>query len=592
MALRTYRYKREEAAALKKINEKLPSTATQVATAGGHVVDYDIEETDVSDLDDVMSSLGFTNIATDPTDDPVADVDLPPFSAAEIYESNDTGTLYNLTMDVWAKWTSVTAGNDTGTALALADGTNNKIIIGADGGGLYHISAHMSVMVSNGSLTSLAVYLNGARRDDIRTADEKSSNKRLDLSCTGLLNLVSGDELELFFMMDTGTPSLTVYRANLNVSRGGGGSGGGGAGGHTIQDEGSGLPARSNINFLGTGVTAVDNAGNDATDVTIPGGGGGGPADQTVVVARRTTTYAATASWTDITFDATDIENDTSTIEHDNTDTDRIQIKETANYLIVLDAHFATVGSSDPEAQLKVNDSTVIPGSYMQTAPGSNNTYAATPISIVCACTAGDWISLQVKDAAASSTLQIDAALSIVQLKGTQGAQGPAGSGGGGASLFYADQLDNPVTGDWPVNALAPAVADGNNSGLTIRQYDDTTELGVGFSIFIPSGKTNIIIRLKSRADVGAADDVVPKLYNRDIPDADTITAWSSGTDLAAISMTVAEDFHYDEETISLSTLGATAGETVQFELTRNTGAGGDTLSGHWLLLEIQVDFS
>lgn len=45
----------------------------------------------------------------------------------------------------------------------------------------------------------------------------------------------------------------------------------GGAGGHTIQDEGSGLTARTNLNFVGEGVTATDDAGNDASIITIPG---------------------------------------------------------------------------------------------------------------------------------------------------------------------------------------------------------------------------------------------------------------------------------------------------------------------------------
>lgn len=38
---------------------------------------------------------------------------------------------------------------------------------------------------------------------------------------------------------------------------------------HVLQDEGVSLPARSKLNFLGTGITATDNVGNDATDVTI-----------------------------------------------------------------------------------------------------------------------------------------------------------------------------------------------------------------------------------------------------------------------------------------------------------------------------------
>lgn len=64
-----------------------------------------------------------------------------------------------------------------------------------------------------------------------------------------------------------GSVSISGNKATINIS-------GGGSGGHTIQDEGSGLTARTNLNFVGAGVTCADDAGNDQTDCTIPGGGG------------------------------------------------------------------------------------------------------------------------------------------------------------------------------------------------------------------------------------------------------------------------------------------------------------------------------
>jgi hypothetical protein len=50
-------------------------------------------------------------------------------------------------------------------------------------------------------------------------------------------------------------------------------SGGGGSGGHTIQDEGVSLAARTKLNFVGAGVAAVDDSANDRTVVTINPGG-------------------------------------------------------------------------------------------------------------------------------------------------------------------------------------------------------------------------------------------------------------------------------------------------------------------------------
>jgi len=47
----------------------------------------------------------------------------------------------------------------------------------------------------------------------------------------------------------------------------------GGGGGHTIEDEGTPLTQRTKLNFVGAGVTVTDDAGDDATVVTVTGGG-------------------------------------------------------------------------------------------------------------------------------------------------------------------------------------------------------------------------------------------------------------------------------------------------------------------------------
>lgn len=58
-------------------------------------------------------------------------------------------------------------------------------------------------------------------------------------------------------------------------------------GGHVIQDEGVSLTQRTNLNFVGAGVVASDDAGNDATVITIPGGGGGLSATQEVLAGAQ-----------------------------------------------------------------------------------------------------------------------------------------------------------------------------------------------------------------------------------------------------------------------------------------------------------------
>jgi hypothetical protein len=77
---------------------------------------------------------------------------------------------------------------------------------------------------------------------------------------------------------------------------------GAGGGGHTIKDEGgAGLTARTNLNFIGAGVTATDNAGTDATDITVSGAG-------------ESTTVSDTATL-DLTLTGADIKGDVITLK-------------------------------------------------------------------------------------------------------------------------------------------------------------------------------------------------------------------------------------------------------------------------------------
>lgn len=160
--------------------------------------------------------------------------------------------------------------------------------------------------------------------------------------------------------------------------------------------------------------------------------------------------------------------------------------------------------------------------------------------------------------------------------------------------LFYADQLDNPVNVDWAVNALAPAVADSNNNGLTVRAFDDVTEEGVGLILRVPAGATNLILTFKGRAETGpgAARTVGLKLYQRGLPDDAAPEAWSAGLALTDIDIPTNENFQYDSQTITLASLGITAGGMTQFELTRLDPVGGTELVGDWNLSELGVGFS
>jgi hypothetical protein len=160
---------------------------------------------------------------------------------------------------------------------------------------------------------------------------------------------------------------------------------------------------------------------------------------------------------------------------------------------------------------------------------------------------------------------------------------------------FFADQLDNPVSADWKVNARAPASADTVNTGLTVRRFDDTTEEGVGFVLELPSSAANITFYFRARSQTAAATkNVAVKIYNRDIPDNAAVSAWSAGVTSSDLSCTNDLYFHYYTVTQSFATLGITAGRVTQFEITRvlPSGGAGSKLVGDWDLIEIRISFS
>ena len=101
-------------------------------------------------------------------------------------------------------------------------------------------------------------------------------------------------------------------------------------------------------------------------------------------------------------------------------------------------------------------------------------------------------------------------------------------------------------------------------------------------------------IKFKSRAEVapGAVRTVGLKLYTRDTPDDAAVPTWSAGTALNDIDIPINENWQYDEQTLTLATLGITAGNLTMFELTRVDPVAGTELADDWALAHLQIEFS
>lgn len=160
--------------------------------------------------------------------------------------------------------------------------------------------------------------------------------------------------------------------------------------------------------------------------------------------------------------------------------------------------------------------------------------------------------------------------------------------------FFPAGSLNIPNNANWAVNALASVEADDDNNALTVHAFDDSSEEGVGFEIYVPSGATNIIFHFLSRAKTapGSAKAVVPKFYEREIADNGAITAWSAGYDLTKIDIPTNENYQHDSQTIALATLGLAADKYFQIELTRDPVDALDDLVGDWFLNLLRIEFS
>ena len=162
----------------------------------------------------------------------------------------------------------------------------------------------------------------------------------------------------------------------------------------------------------------------------LPGGGGGAPL--AAVQARRTTTLAMPTSWTDLSFDTTDVQNDSSIIEHLAGTPDRIQVKEDGLYLIIYQFEVSPSFTGTFYGRVRKNDTDVVVGSTQ-----SSITYGGESdiisISVLASLSASDFLTVQNYISTAGSMTD-NATFSVFKLNGT------AGTPGSGSTIIIRDE--------------------------------------------------------------------------------------------------------------------------------------------------------
>jgi len=314
-----------------------------------------------------------------------------------------------------------------------------------------------------------------------------------------------------------------------------------------------------------------------------------------VSFSQRTTTYTLTATLTNITFNSILYENETTTVARDGTNTDRVYVYEDGLYLLACNGTVLDGSNGNlTTVRFALNGSTAISGTTQQVE--SNNDRTDFSIIAPVFLTAGQYVTLQASRGAGggTGTIQTDLYVYVMRMKGPKGDKGDPGQiGGNNNYIFQAGSFDNPTTSDWVVNSLAPAAADGTNSALTIRAFDDTVAEGIGFTFTVPPASTTVSIEFKIRPATSQTGTKVGlfKLYRREFVSGGTAGSWNAGVELDTIDFTT-NVTQYVTQNYTLTELGLTAGVLTNFELIRDATNVIDTVVGDLNLIEFTMKFS
>ena len=397
--------------------------------------------------------------------------------------------------------------------------------------------------------------------------------------------------------------------------------------------------------LAGTGISLVaSGAGNQTLTITNTASV---TANQSCIQIRTTNSFTTSATLTAVSFNTSDVLNNSTVLNW--TSGTIITVGSTGPYHIsYMLPDVGSGGTRTITATVYRNTTTAVPGSTTVSINPTGNSPAITG-SCVANLTSGDTIQLYVSDTRSGDTMPAGVVFTIIGLSAATGPQGPQGTAGAtGASgsgstlniassgtiltgspfgelnftgagvvvtagtgvanisipggtgilqtfIYYPANFDNPINASWAINSLAPMVSDPSYSAFNVRSFLDTTSQGVGCYCTIPAGAVNVTINFKGRAQTApsSASVVAPALYIKAIPNASTVGAWSSPYSLATLAVPTDANFHYYTQTVTIASLGMSAGTLYQLELVRlTTGFAGTNLTGAWLMTEFTLQFS
>jgi len=189
-----------------------------------------------------------------------------------------------------------------------------------------------------------------------------------------------------------------------------------------------------------------------------------GTLDLPAIQIRRTSSLNIPLSYTNITFDTTDFEPFPSKIEHNNTNTDRIEIKEDGNYLII----YSYEVDDEAYTRVRLNNSSTIIGSERHQGHVNQEDDLGAVVEHTCLVnlTAGDFLTLQVYSTTSSEVL-FTSTFIVIKLEGISGEKGdtgdtgpigPPGPPGEASSINSSGDLDEAKVLDIETNSGASPI--------------------------------------------------------------------------------------------------------------------------------------
>lgn len=335
------------------------------------------------------------------------------------------------------------------------------------------------------------------------------------------------------------------------------------------QASGTGNLTDSSTTFMITRAKASGPKGDKGDTGTI--------GDLAAVQARRSTVLNnIPLTWTDLNFDVTDFENEPTVIEHlAPTTQDRIQVKEAGTYEI----YYFLSADDEVQGRVRVNDSTVLPGSTQQSGdPGdSNNVVTPLSVKVYATLSANDFLTVQIQAATTAENLFVDALFLVKKL---EGAAGEDGAPGAGSTVNVRDE--GTLVPNSPFDSIN-FVGDGVTA----------TDAGSGqVDVTIPGANPKAMFLAHNGVTTQTlTGTAVTALYNTSVR-SDSIFSYSAGV----VTVSKTAWFKITAEFTTDSTGSRSTGEqqlvhngspitgTQAYTYSRNSSQGRNTVSTTWLL--------